>query len=261
MSSLIPLLSPILSKAVNDVQAKIVRTQTELATNVNPDLSAASAGVILSLSSDISTWDIRTTNLKTANDLVGLTQTALASILSILNQMTSLVNTANSDPSPGSRLNSTYQSLAKQISSIANSAVLNGNSLLGTSHTITIYPALSSSSSSDVTGQDFSTVGTGLTSGYDLTISNAKLTELEGLIQDVTTLQSSMSAYSGAIKADISAATGFSNGLNSYINDLQNVDTTALQANLQNLNNQQSIDYYLISQMYSAAASELAIYR
>jgi hypothetical protein len=42
---------------------------------------------------------------------------------------------------------------------------------------------------------------------------------------------------------------------------MQAVDSTALQAKLQGLNNQQSIDYYLVSQMNTAAQAALTIFR
>jgi hypothetical protein len=49
--------------------------------------------------------------------------------------------------------------------------------------------------------------------------------------------------------------------LQSTINSLQAVDQTALQAQLQQLNNQQSVDYYLVSQMNTAAQAVLNIFR
>jgi hypothetical protein len=49
--------------------------------------------------------------------------------------------------------------------------------------------------------------------------------------------------------------------LQKTIDSIQNVDQTAMQAQLQQLNNQQSIDYYLISQMNQAAAAALTIFR
>jgi flagellin-like hook-associated protein FlgL len=266
MSTLIPRLSPILSNAVNSVQEKIVKTQTELATGINPNLSAASASVILSLSSDISTWNTRTTGLKTANELVGVTQTGLASISSILYQMLNLVNSAVADPDNATTYGSSYQSLGLQIKSIASSSLISGQTLLGLNPGIIIYPALSSNISSSIAGYDFTTLGTLLAADHDLSGSAAistttKLTHLNTYIDQVSALQSSMSAYSGAIEASITAAGGFSSGLNAYIDDLQNIDATALQGQLQVYNNQLSIDYYLVGQLNAAAAEELRIFR
>jgi hypothetical protein len=45
------------------------------------------------------------------------------------------------------------------------------------------------------------------------------------------------------------------------IDSIQNIDPTKLQAYLQNLNTQQSVDYYLVSQMNTEAAAVLTIFR
>jgi hypothetical protein len=49
--------------------------------------------------------------------------------------------------------------------------------------------------------------------------------------------------------------------LQSTIDSIQNIDQSSAQAQLQQLNNQQSIDYYLVSQMNTAAAAALTIFR
>lgn len=260
LSNLAQSLSPILSSAVTNVQSKIQKTQTELATNVNPNLSGASIGVIVSLSTDISTWSTRTVQLKTANDLVGATQTGLSSISTILSQMLGLVNSAVSDPTNTSSYTASYNSLAEHIRAIATSAQINGSTLLGPSPGITIYPALSSSISSNVAGVNFASIATSLTNSDISASSTDTIATLNGYIAQVSAMQSSMNAYSSAISSDISAANGFSSGLSAHISSLQNIDTASLQANLQSLNNQQSIDYYLITQMNSASAAQLTIF-
>jgi len=261
LSSLATSLSPVLSTAINAVQEKIVKTQATLATNINPDLSSADSRVIVTLSSEIATWSTRTINLKTANTLVGITQSSLSSISSLLNQMMSLVNSAVSDPTNTSSYTATYNSLAQQIGSIASSSQVNGSTLLGPSPGITIYPALSSSISSDVAGYDFAALAASLINADISTSSTSTIATLNEYINQVAALQTSMTAYSGAINSVISAANGFSSGLTAYINNLQGIDTTALQGTLQSLNNQQSINYYLVSQMNAVVAAQLAIFR
>jgi hypothetical protein len=64
-----------------------------------------------------------------------------------------------------------------------------------------------------------------------------------------------------SLAADQSAVTSLGTNLQSTINSLQAVDQTALQAQLQQLNNQQSVDYYLVSQMNTAAQAVLSIFR
>jgi len=64
-----------------------------------------------------------------------------------------------------------------------------------------------------------------------------------------------------ALAADQSSVTSLGTNLQNTINSLQAVDQTALQAQLQQFNNQQSVDYYLVSQMNTAAQAVLSIFR
>ncbi|QWD10206.1 hypothetical protein G6713_05765 [Polynucleobacter paneuropaeus] len=77
----------------------------------------------------------------------------------------------------------------------------------------------------------------------------------------VTTAQSTISAGSVGLEAQLKNVTALKNGLTNTVNAIQNVDATAMQAKLQQLNNQQSIDYYLVSQMNTEASAILSIFR
>ena len=264
MSILIPKLSPILTNAINSVQENITKTQTKLATGLNPEISGTKASVILSLTSDIATWNTRSTNLKLVDDIVSVAQTGLTSISSLLYQMKNIATLAETTTGTSdlASLNATYSSLANQITYTANSASVNGSNLLNTTSGITIYPALSSNTTSTIYGHDFATVGDDL-QDTSLTTDNAEdaVTTLSGYITTLSTVQTSLSAYSGLLSATATAATSTANGLTSYISDLHGIDTTALQNSLQTYNNQQSIDYYLVGQMNAAASEELRIFR
>lgn len=266
MSALIPKLSPILSTAVSTVQAKISTVQTTLATNVNPDLSAASASAILTLTSDLSTWSTRSTNLKTVKDIVDVAQTGLTSISSLLYQMKTLATLAVSttDTTELTTLSTSYLTLADQITSTSNSAYINSSSynLLNNTTGITIYPALSSSTTSTIAlTNNYATIGSALSGDYDLSNTPAdKVTTLTSYISGLSADQSALTGYGTLLSSDISNITGIKSGINSYISNLQDIDTTALQADLQSYNNQLSIDYYLVGQMNAAASSELAIF-
>jgi flagellin-like hook-associated protein FlgL len=158
-------------------------------------------------------------------------------------------------------LNTTYLSLANQITYTANSASINGSNILNTSSGITIYPALSSSTTSTIYGYNFATVGSTLATTLTTDTAAAKATLLSGYITTLSTVQTSLNAYSVLLTATATAANSTANGLNSYISDLHGIDTTALQNNLQTYNNQLSIDYYLVGQMNAAASDELRIFR
>ncbi|MEA9599087.1 hypothetical protein VC178_04210 [Polynucleobacter sp. AP-Sanab-80-C2] len=80
-------------------------------------------------------------------------------------------------------------------------------------------------------------------------------------LQTVSTGQSTLAAAATGLKAQSSANTALKTGLTDTVNSIQNIDATAMQAKLQQLNNQQSIDYYLVSQMNTEAAAILSIFR
>jgi flagellin-like hook-associated protein FlgL len=263
MSNLIPKLSPILTNAINTVQENIAKTQTKLATGLDPEISGTKASVILSLTSDIATWNTRASNLKLVDNIVSVAQTGLTSISTLLYQMKNIATLAatTTDATDLASLNTTYLSLANQITYTANSASINGSNILNTSSGITIYPALSSSTTSTIYGYNFATVGSTLATTLTTDTAAAKATLLSGYITTLSTVQTSLNAYSVLLTATATAANSTANGLNSYISDLHGIDTTALQNNLQTYNNQLSIDYYLVGQMNAAASDELRIFR
>jgi flagellin len=80
-------------------------------------------------------------------------------------------------------------------------------------------------------------------------------------LSTVSNKQSIVGAEQTGLKEQSTAALTLANNLQSTVDSIQNIDETALQAKLQQLNNQQSIDYYLISQMNTAAAAVLTIFR
>ena len=94
-------------------------------------------------------------------------------------------------------------------------------------------------------------------------IANAnKATQvITGQIDTVSTAQASLAAATAGIQAQLKNATNIKNGMQKTIDAIANIDPTALQAQLQQFNTQQSVDYYLVSQMNTEAAAILSIFR
>jgi hypothetical protein len=94
-------------------------------------------------------------------------------------------------------------------------------------------------------------------------ISNAnKATQIiSAQIDTVSTAQASLAAASAGLDAQLKNATNIKNGMQKTVDAISNINPTALQAQLQQLNTQQSVDYYLVSQMNTAAAAILSIFR
>lgn len=80
-------------------------------------------------------------------------------------------------------------------------------------------------------------------------------------ISTVSKKQSIVRAEQTGLTELSKAALSMATSLQSTVDSIQNIDETELQTRLQQLNNQQSIDYYLISQMNTAAAAILTIFR
>jgi flagellin-like hook-associated protein FlgL len=87
------------------------------------------------------------------------------------------------------------------------------------------------------------------------------ISSLTTQLSTVSTGQSTLSAAATGLTAQAKANNALKTGLTDTVNSIQNIDATAMQAKLQQLNNQQSIDYYLVSQMNTEAAAILSIFR
>jgi len=94
-------------------------------------------------------------------------------------------------------------------------------------------------------------------------ISNADYATqiLTTALTTISTGQSTLSASATGLSAQSSNAQSLQTGLSNTVAQIENIDATAMQARLQQLNNQQSIDYYLVSQMNTEAAAILSIFR
>jgi flagellin-like hook-associated protein FlgL len=95
----------------------------------------------------------------------------------------------------------------------------------------------------------------------NVTNAQAAIVSLTTQLNTASTGQSTLAAGATGLAAQSSNATALKTGLTNTVNSIQNIDATAMQAKLQQLNNQQSIDYYLVSQMNTEAAAILSIFR
>ncbi|MEI6837852.1 MAG: hypothetical protein WCK56_08645, partial [Alcaligenaceae bacterium] len=91
--------------------------------------------------------------------------------------------------------------------------------------------------------------------------AQAAIDALTTALGTVSTHLSTMAATKTGLESSAAAALSLSTNLANTVSSITDIDQTALQAKLQQFNNQQSIDYYLISQMNTAAAAALTIFR
>jgi len=269
MQNALTSLSSKLASSINDVQADIVATQEQLLSG-KKTLTPGINGVVTRLTSQASAYQIVVQNITAASNAVNVAQSGLTSISEIISQMKNLASQASSvgmSDSDRQSLNTTFANLAGQVANLGVSANFNGNNLLDPT------TAASLQVSTDITGANanptvinaidvpaFATTLQGLNINT-VADAQASITALQTQLDAVSTAQSSLSASSVALKAQSKNASALSDGLTQVVGSVQNIDSTLLQAQLQQFNNQQSIDYYLVSQMNQAAAAALTIFR
>ena len=268
MQNALTSLSSKLASSINEVQADIVSVQEQLASG-KKTLTPGINGVVTRLTSQASAYQIVVQNITAASNAVNVAQSGLSSISEIVSQMKNLASQASSvgmSDSDRQSLNTTFANLAGQVANLGVSANFNGNNLLD--------PAIPSVQvTTDITGAnanptvinaiDVPTIASTLQGLNINTVADAQasITALQTQLDAVSTAQSSLSASSVALKAQSKNASALSDGLTQVVGSVQNIDSTLLQAQLQQFNNQQSIDYYLVSQMNQAAAAALTIFR
>uniref|UniRef100_UPI0040481113 flagellin n=1 Tax=Polynucleobacter sp. TaxID=2029855 RepID=UPI0040481113 len=258
--------------AVNGTE--LVLTQTSAALAANPAAKAITVGVTTPTAGKMSA--ITTTTAPVVRDTTGTSAedrivfTALAANQSITvggltftsSGATSAVNVATA-----------FHNFIQTGATSAN-GTFSGNSYATMATLYQSGVAANESSFSNGTGPDSDNAGilyiktkaSGVTSiavssGSAVENANAAIASLTTLISTTSTGQSSLSAANTGLSATLSAVQALKSGLQNTVDTIQNIDATAMQAKLQQLNNQQSIDYYLVSQMNTQAAAILSIFR
>jgi len=261
-------LSSLLDQSVNSIQMQIASTQNQLATDVK-QTNPAIQGIVTRLTANINQYSSISTNITAAQNVVAVGQTSLTTLSSIISQMQQLATQAASgglSTTDLASLNTTFTALASQIAAAVSNSTINGTSVLQTGGGLTVQIGLTTAGSATATlaTQGLDTAVVSIATGLSIstgTAASASITSLTALLSTVSTSQSNLNAYSVSLNADQSAVTSLGTNLQSTVNSLQAVDQTALQAQLQQLNNQQSVDYYLVSQMNTAAQAVLTLFR
>ena len=160
MNNSITTLASGLQSAVNDVQARLEATHTQIADGKQP-LSKQQASVVARLSNQATSQDAVQGNITNANNIIDITQTGLSSISSILAQMQSLATQVSNglfNSVDQTNLFTQFASLNREIGQIAATTSLNGNNLLTGNQTLSV-----------VSGTDGVNNQTTLIQGIDIT--------------------------------------------------------------------------------------------
>lgn len=263
-------LRPVLSNAVRKTDERIYNVQKTLATGKNPDINAADRSVSTQITLEISLWAVRQQALNQSQNIIDVARTGLDSATSLVYQLQTLASSASSGTFSSSDLanmNATFLVLARQIISTASNATVNGtNLLLGTTGAV-FYAGIATASRSatamTIAGINLDSIGA-ICTALSITSSDAATSAIYVLSTQLTNIsagQSSLSAHYMAMSINSTAASSISASLEGYIAALENIDPTALQMKLQELNQQQSINYYLVSQMNLHSERMLAVFK
>lgn len=261
-------LSSTLTSSVNDTQAKINTTQTQLA-NDKKILDPAQQGVVTRLNAQVEGYTAVKSNITQTQSVVSVAQTGLSAISDMLTQMQSMATKASSagvSPADAASYQATFLSLATQVTNLALNASVNGTNLLagvGATAGVGVQTGLDGTAASQTTVPGVNIAALTALAGNISTVAGAQtaITALTADLSTVSTGQSSLTASSVGLKAQATMADGLGINLQNTIDSIQKPDQAALQIKLTQLNNQSTVNFYLISQMNTASQAVLSLFR
>ena len=276
--SAITALASTLTAGINSVQSQISDVQTQLATG-KKNLNPADLGIVTRLSAQVTGYKAVSQNVIQAQSVISVGQTALASISTLLTQAKQIATQASNaglTDADRTALNTTFQAMLTQIGGLTDSATVNGANLISgdgatpsASNPLNVTTGIDGGASAITTvansllgaaGANLTTIG-GAGDVLTDTTAAAAVASLTADLASISVAQSGLSAASVGLSAQATGAASLATNLQSTVDSIQNVDQTAMQAQLQQLNNQQTVDYYLVSQMNTEASAMLSIFR
>jgi flagellin-like hook-associated protein FlgL len=252
---------------VNDFQTKINTINSQLK-NGKATLTTAQQDQVTQLSATAQSYSTPQASITAAQNTIGVAQTAIKSILPIMNQMQQLAAQAT-DPTlqsmDSTNLDFRFQQLVTQIGKLATTAGLNGTNLLsGTAGmNVIIGTDKTAASRSFVNPVDiYGMMTIGLMSGVKLDTpehAQAAMTTLNSALMQIVNGQALLKSTSDRLTKQATKLTGLTTTANNSINAIQNIDPAKLKAQLAQLQSQQNVDYQLIQQLDPNAYKALVV--
>ena len=240
--------------------------QLQLSTN-KKILDPAQQGVVTRLSSQVTSFAAAHNNIAKAQNVLNVASTGLKSISSLLTQMQDLANKASDSTmttTDAAKLQQTFTHLLSQVTSTATNSKVDSVGLLSnSSSTLAIQTGLTTADTTSISrvSSDATTLGISTADISTATGAQAAITALASALATVSSSQSSIAADQLALQTVDEQDASISQNLQNTIDTIQKPDAAKLQMDLQNVNNQQSMNYYLINQMNQQAQSVLTIFR
>jgi|GEM_PF-1217267 len=240
--------------------------QTQLSTN-KKILDPAQQGVVTRLGSQVTSFSASHNNIAKAQNVLNVAQTGLKSIANLLTQMQDLANKASDatmTTTDSAKLAQTFASLLKQLDSTAKNSLIDGTGLLNDAAIdLKIQTGLTTDDTTNIqaVASDSSTLEINASIISSATDAQAAVASLQLALDAVSTNQSTVASDQIALSTQDNLISSISQNLQNTIDSIEKPDAAALQMQLQNANNQQSMNYYLINQMNQEAQSVLTIFR
>ncbi len=246
----------------------IANIQLQLSTN-KKILDPAQQGVVTRLSSQVTGFAAAHNNIAKAQNVLNVAATGLSSISNLLTQMQDLANKANDatmQDTDRAKLQKTFQHLLDQITSVSTSSKVDNTGLLDSgSADLVIQTGLTTATSDQTTisavKADTSTLGLDTADISTASGAAGAIDALATALSTVSESQSSVAADQAGLSSLDTLNASISDNLKNTIDSIQKPDAAQLQMDLQNMNNQQSMNYYLINQMNQEAQGVLTIFR
>jgi flagellin-like hook-associated protein FlgL len=240
--------------------------QTQLSTN-QKILDPAQQGVVTRLNSQVTSFSAAHNNIAKAQNVLNVAATGLKSIASLLVQMQDLANKANDatmTTADAAKLQQTFSHLLAQVDTTASSSKIDSVGLMASdSADLSIQTGLTSADTTTIAAVNSDTTTLGIAAADISTPAGAlaAIATLKTALDGVSSSQSSVAADQASLTSIDSLDSAISQNLQNTIDSIQKPDAAQLQMDLQNANNQQSMNYYLINQMNQEAQSVLTIFR
>jgi flagellin len=252
---------------VKDANSQIKTIKSEIASGKNT-LTSDQQSTVTTLSSTVKSFSTPQASITAAQNTIGVAQKAIASILPIMNQMQQLAAQASdSSLSSSDSLNSNFrfQQLVTKIGKLATSAGVNGTNLLsGTAgmNVITGTDKTAASRSFVNSVNIYGMLTMGLLSNIKVDSpanAQAAMSALQSALAQINNGSSALKLTSTRLDTQANKLSALASASQKKIDTLQTADLVKLNTKLTQLQNQQDVNYQLISQLDPTAYKTLKL--
>ena len=256
-----------LTTSLNDVKVNMTDTQKQLATNQR-NLDATDIGIVVRIGSTVEKLNTIDSKLSIYRAAVDTSKAGLNQITSLVQSMKSLADevATNTGLSAGdlANLQSQFLSFQNQIDVAVGTSAFDGFSFLSTTAgTQVIKVGLNATDTwtANKLNAGKTGLGIGTVSVSTAALAATALTALQAAVVTLGNYQQSIEKMRTSMDGFLTNNQAIVDTYKAASDDISKPDTAALQVQLNQLNDQQSINYYVISQINTEANAIMQIFR